>query len=222
MRVVGGKLRGKRLGQFKGTDIRPTTDRVREALFNILGTRVDLLGARVLDLFAGTGAVGIEALSRGAAEAWFVDSDPAAIKVIGKNIKACGLEDSAHILTRDAVLTVKGLSRRPEGFDLIFLDPPYSCALLEEVISEVALSGLLAPGGLLVAETSKRAPLVIGRTEFEGGSSAPLSDEPESVGAEVKPGTVIGSLCADEVRTYGDTLLYLFSTVENVAPDSET
>ncbi|MBE9529322.1 MAG: 16S rRNA (guanine(966)-N(2))-methyltransferase RsmD [Proteobacteria bacterium] len=195
MRVVSGKLRGKKLGHFKGFDIRPTTDRVREALFNILATRVDMRGARVLDLFAGTGAVGIEALSRGAKAVTFVDSDSAAIKIMEKNIRACGFEESVTVLRREAVLTVKGLSHRADRFEFIFLDPPYSSSILGTAVSEIAMSGLLAPEGVVVAESAKRAPLVV-------------------KGEKAHAGTRIGSLSVDEVRTYGDTLLYLMSSTE--------
>lgn len=202
MRVVSGKLRGKKLGHFKGFDIRPTTDRVREALFNILATRVDMRGARVLDLFAGTGAVGIEALSRGAKEVTFVDSDSAAIKIMEKNLKACGFgEDSVTILKRASASAVKGLSLRVNKFEFIFLDPPYSSSILGETVREIARSGLLAPDGVVVAESAKRAPLIV-------------------EGEEAKAGTRIGSLSVDEIRTYGDTLLYLLSAFEDDGTES--
>ncbi len=201
MRVVSGKLRGKRLGSFKGFDIRPTTDRVREALFSILATRIPLSGAGILDLFAGSGAVGIEALSRGAASVCFVDSDSASIKVIEKNLKACGLEGSAKILKRDASLAVQGLARRGDRFELIFLDPPYSSSLLTEVVYKIASNTLLSPEGLLVAETSKRAPLFL------------------ETGVEAEAGAEVGNLRIDEVRSYGDTLLYLFSYAQQCAEE---
>lgn len=197
MRVVSGKLRGKKLGHFKGFDIRPTTDRVREALFNILATRVDIRGARVLDLFAGTGAVGIEALSRGAKEVIFVDSDSAAIKIMEKNLKACGFgEDSVTVLKRVSASAVKALSHRANRFEFIFLDPPYSSPILGETVREIAKGGLLAPDGVVVAESAKRAPLIV-------------------EGEEARAGTRIGGLSVDEVRIYGDTLLYLLSAIED-------
>ncbi len=195
MRVVGGKLRGKRLGHFKGFDIRPTTDRVREALFNLLATRVALSGSRVLDLFAGTGAVGIEALSRGAVFTCFVDSDPKAISIIEKNLSACGLEEPALVLKRDVKLAVRGMARRGESFGLIFLDPPYGSSLLAGVIALIASTALLSAGGVLVAEASGKAPLI-----FDG--------------VEAVTGTETGSLRIDEIRPYGDSALYLFSNIK--------
>ena len=116
MRVITGKARGRRLREPKGMDIRPTTDMVKEAVFNIL--QFELEGARVLDLFAGTGQLGIEALSRGAAEAVFVDGSSAAVKIVRENLKLCGFE--ARVLQGDAIGYLPSLGR----FDVVFLDPP--------------------------------------------------------------------------------------------------
>jgi 16S rRNA (guanine966-N2)-methyltransferase len=152
LRIVAGTLGGRRLKAPAGRATRPTSDRVREALFSILG---DLTGDRVLDLFAGSGALGIEALSRGAAEAVFVDDDPKAIAAIRDNLEALDL--TAKIHKRDALAYLSNASDGP--FDLVFLDPPYSSA------SELAgpLSGSLPPvlteSARIVSESDKRHPL---------------------------------------------------------------
>src|SRR5512139_37752 len=124
MRITGGRLRGRRLASFRGLEIRPTSDRVREAIFDLLGHH--LAGERVLDLFAGTGSLRIEALSRGAAWALFIDRSPKALKLIVKNLKLCGLESQGAVLLKDLL---KGFPRRhrllEEKMDLVFVDPPY-------------------------------------------------------------------------------------------------
>lgn len=155
MRIVAGAFKGRRLSTPKGMDIRPTSDKVREAIFNILPREFPY--KRVLDLFAGTGAMGIEALSRGALEATFVDSGAEAISLIRKNLESCGAE--ARIYRSDALASLKQFSRKGEKFDLIIIDPPYSSTLLKEALEAIDSDGILAPGGVIVAETSKRAAL---------------------------------------------------------------
>lgn len=123
MRVVAGSARGRRLIAPPGTEVRPTTDRVREAVFNALGSRDAVVGATVLDLFAGSGALGIEALSRGAAHATFVDSSPRALEAVRTNLDHCGLADRASVVRADAVEHVR---RGGIDADLVFLDPPYA------------------------------------------------------------------------------------------------
>ena len=152
MRIVAGKFGGRRLSSPAGRATRPTADRVREALFSILGP---LAGVRVLDLFAGSGALGIEALSRGAAGAVFVDSDPAAVAAIRRNLDALGLE--LPVRRRDALAYLR---RAPDGlFDLVFLDPPYSSASeLAGPLSEL-LPAVLSKAPRIVSESDKRAPL---------------------------------------------------------------
>ena len=156
MRVVAGLYRGRRLVAPPGDATRPTSDRVREALFSVLG-QGSIEGARVLDLFAGSGALGIEALSRGAAEAVFVDRAPAAIKAVRANLDALGIE--ADVRRLDALAALRTASARAEAYDLVFLDPPYRrAAELGRALSE-ALPAVLAPGARVVTESDRREPL---------------------------------------------------------------
>ncbi len=153
MRIVAGELGGRRLHAPRGRGTRPTADRVREALFAILG---DVSGARVLDLYAGSGALGIEALSRGAAEAGFVDSGRRAIEAIRRNLTELGLEGEVH--HADALSWLA----RPAGdrtYDLVFCDPPYdSAGRLAGPLSE-RLPALLTRSARIVTESDKRSPL---------------------------------------------------------------
>ncbi len=152
MRVVAGHLRGRRLVAPPGRATRPTSDRVREALFSILGP---LDGARVLDLFAGSGALGIEALSRGASSATFVDRDPRALEVVRTNLEALGLEDAA-VHRRDALAYLRAASAT---HDLVFVDPPYSCAPRLGGPLSAAIPAALSTDALIVTESDKRTPL---------------------------------------------------------------
>lgn len=151
MRVITGKAKGRPLKGLKGTAVRPTTDRVKQALFSMLGSRVQ--GAAFLDLFAGTGQNGIEALSRGAARAVFVDNNPASLKVLAQNLATTGLGAQAQVVRADARVAAERL-RRAAPFDVIFLDPPYEAGFLAQVLP--GLPDLLAPGGLVVAEHDRR------------------------------------------------------------------
>lgn len=158
MRVIAGLARGHRL-VVPGSIARPTTDRVREAVFSSLGDLV--VGAWVLDLFAGSGALGLEALSRGAASVRFVDASPQAIRAIEENLRRTKLA-GGEALRRDALAFLGGVA--PESCDLVFADPPYvrdesGAALLEALLSSEALSAGLDPEGLLVLESSAERPL---------------------------------------------------------------
>jgi 16S rRNA (guanine966-N2)-methyltransferase len=157
MRVVGGRLRGRTLVAPKSQAIRPTADRLREALFNILAHAYGdpVAGARVLDLFAGTGALGIEALSRGAAFALFVDDDADARALIRENVAALGLGGTSRIFRRDA--TKLGLVHPLEPFSLAFLDPPYGRGLAEQALTSAREGGWLTPDALIVVEESTKA-----------------------------------------------------------------
>jgi 16S rRNA (guanine966-N2)-methyltransferase len=155
MRVIAGRWGGRRLQAPPGEATRPTSDRVREALFSVLGDRVD--GARVLDLFAGSGALGIEALSRGAAHATFVDSAPAAIRSLTANLSALGAD--AEVRRADARRFLGAASANGRHYDLVFLDPPYRLAGRLGGELAAALPAVLAPGAVVVTESDRRAPL---------------------------------------------------------------
>ncbi|HWI08132.1 MAG TPA: 16S rRNA (guanine(966)-N(2))-methyltransferase RsmD [Solirubrobacteraceae bacterium] len=155
MRVVAGTHRGRRLVAPPGAATRPTSDRVREALFSILGASVH--GARVLDAFAGSGALGIEALSRGAATAVFVDRSPRAVAAVKENLATLGIE--ADVVHAEARAWLRTASRRADAYDLVFLDPPYRRAgELGRELSE-GLAAVLAPGARVVTESDRRDPL---------------------------------------------------------------
>jgi 16S rRNA (guanine966-N2)-methyltransferase len=166
IRVIAGEYGGRRLTAPPGTSTRPTSDRVREALFSILGGAVQ--DARVLDLFAGSGALGIEALSRGAAAATFVDKLPVAVKAVRANLDKLAIDD-AEVLQADARSHLRTASQAGRQYDLVFLDPPYRDAeALGRVLAE-ALPGVLAPGALVVSESDRRTPLDL--------APLPLTDE---------------------------------------------
>src|SRR5258708_6859915 len=157
MRIVGGRVGGRRLAARKSQSIRPTSDRLRESLFNILAHGFDdaVTGARVLDLFAGTGALGLEALSRGAAFALFVDDGAEARALIRENVATLGLGGVTKIFRRDATRLgpVQGL----EPFSLAFLDPPYGRGLAEASLMSARMGGWLAAGALIVVEEAADA-----------------------------------------------------------------
>ncbi|MBR2582352.1 MAG: 16S rRNA (guanine(966)-N(2))-methyltransferase RsmD [Oscillospiraceae bacterium] len=151
MRVITGSARGRRLKTPENYDIRPTSDNVKEAVFNIL--QFDVEGRRVLDLFAGTGQLGIEALSRGAASAVFIDRDRAAIQIVKDNLKTCGL--SGTVLCCDSLSYLKNCGR----FGLIFVDPPYDSGLYDEVLGMINQIDILSDGGIIIVEARQDTPL---------------------------------------------------------------
>lgn len=151
MRVIAGSARRTPLKTLKGTDIRPTTDKIKETLFNML--QFELAGCFFLDLFAGSGGIGIEALSRGAAEAIFVDKNPKATKLIWENLQAARVGERAVVMNCDAIMAL----RRLEGkhfFDYIFLDPPYGNALEQKVFEELKYSSLIDRQSTIILETA--------------------------------------------------------------------
>lgn len=148
MRVITGSARGKRLKELPGLDTRPTTDRVKEGLFNAI--QFDIEGRRVLDLFAGTGQLGIEALSRGAAFCDFVDSAPAAMKIIRANVDACGLAERAAFHQKDFAAFLAGC---PGKYGLVFLDPPYASGDLERALEQITAIDIVTGNGIIVCET---------------------------------------------------------------------
>jgi len=161
MRIVAGKFRGKTLTSPSDESIRPTADRVRESMFNILSSRIGPVfdGVRVLDLFAGTGALGLEALSRGAAHVTFVDMGAEARGLIRDHIEAFGAGGITKLLRRDA--TDLGTPGSLKPFDLVFLDPPYGQGLGERTLTNLAPKGWLAPGATVVFEESAEATIEI-------------------------------------------------------------
>lgn len=165
LRVTGGVARGRRLKVPRGLALRPTADRVREALFDILGARVK--GARVLDAYAGTGAVGCEALSRGAAGVVFVERDRRALRLIEENLKIGPWFGAGEIIEEEARASLSDLARAGERFDIVFLDPPYDDPALADVM--VLGARLLRPGGALVVEHRSSRTI-----ETPAGCRAPL------------------------------------------------
>ena len=145
MRVITGTARGRKLLTIQGEEVRPTTDRVKEAVFSIIQFQIE--GRRFLDLFAGSGQMGIEALSRSAAQAVFVDARKESIDTIQKNLRSTGLEKGARVHHMDAQVF---LSQKNEPFDLAFLDPPYQTGLLQQVLPQVA--SIMNPGGVILCE----------------------------------------------------------------------
>jgi len=152
LRVISGTLKGKKLFSVKGLSLRPTSDRVRESVFDIL--QGIIAGRRVLDLFAGTGAMGIEALSRGALAAVFIENHPSSLGALRRNLAACRLEGVSEILAKEAEEALRLLVARGEIFDFIFLDPPYGKGLARRAVGRLAASALLNPETLIVAEHS--------------------------------------------------------------------
>jgi 16S rRNA (guanine966-N2)-methyltransferase len=183
MRIIAGELKGRRLAPVKGR-IRPTAAKGREAVFSILGTAV--FGARVLDLFAGTGALGIEALSRGAAAAVFVEDHPESLKVLCRNLADLGLADRTTVWPLPVTTALKQLAGRGEPFGLAFLDPPYGGGDMVAALSTLASLHLLRPGARVVVEHSRRESL------------------PEACGA----------LTRLTVRRYGDTQVAFYLMAE--------
>lgn len=154
MRIVGGEARGRPLRSVPGNSTRPTADRVRQSLFDVLGQRMD--GFAVLDLYAGTGALGLEALSRGAAKAVFVESDARACGVIYGNIADLKYESRTRVVREELPRALEKL--RGEKFDLVFSDPPYALHVSQAVLDGVTSNDLLAPGARVVLEMDRRDP----------------------------------------------------------------
>jgi 16S rRNA (guanine966-N2)-methyltransferase len=157
LRVISGSQRGRKLLTVKGMGTRPTADRMREALFNILSNRV--IGAHILDLFAGTGAFGIEALSRGATSAVFIDKEKAALSVIIRNIELCGLEERSRVMKWNIALNLKCLEGRMPKFDMVFMDPPYDHGFVQKALTNLYHSNSLTSGAVVVVEHSPAEPV---------------------------------------------------------------
>lgn len=186
MRIISGTARGRQLAAFSGTGIRPTPDRVREALFSILNSRLGSFhGIKVLELFAGSGAQSLEAVSRGAESAIVVDSCPQSIKLIEENTKRCKFETKVRILKQDAASALPRLIIEAP-FDLILLDPPYNRELIPHVLGVIESLQLLSEDGIICAES---------------GSNESVTD--------------CGILQLNESRKYGSSTIHLFSWNED-------
>jgi 16S rRNA (guanine(966)-N(2))-methyltransferase RsmD len=184
MRVTAGALKGRRLARPKGPDTRPTADVVRIACLDALAPWLE--GARVLDLFAGSGAVGIEALSRGSAECVFVERGRAAVAALRLNLERLDLRDRARVVPLDVFAALEALRREGARFQVVFLDPPYARSLAVETVARLADGAVLAPGAIVVVQHFTKAPL------------------PERVGA----------LAAFRQRRFGETTLTFFRAGE--------
>ena len=154
MRVITGTARGRKLKELQGMETRPTTDKVKESLFNII--QFDIEGRRVLDLFGGTGQLGIECLSRGAAGCTFVDVRKEAAALIRDNLALCGFTDRARVVQGDYLAFLTGCR---EKFDLIFLDPPYGTGMLEKALAAIAKIDIATEHGIIVCESAAEAAL---------------------------------------------------------------
>lgn len=163
MRVVAGELRSRRLHTVAGRETRPTSDRARAGLFDWLGPS-HVAGARVLDLYAGTGALGIEALSRGAREAVFVERARGALEVLRRNLDELGLDERARVVEADLQRGLRALAAKLGSFDLVLADPPYDSGARAKLLGDETLASVLEPDGIVVVERSVRD---------EAGTNAP-------------------------------------------------
>ncbi|MCZ8520106.1 MULTISPECIES: 16S rRNA (guanine(966)-N(2))-methyltransferase RsmD [Paenibacillus] len=191
MRVISGSAKGRPLKAVPGMGTRPTTDKVKEAVFSMIGPYFD--GGRVLDLFAGTGGLSIEALSRGMEAAVLTDTDKKAVETIHQNLKAAGFTDRAEVYRNDALRALRALSKREAQFDLVFLDPPYRLKLIPDLLQELQEGGLLAEGARVVIEHDAE-------DAFEGDT---------------------GTLEWMRRAEYGDTAITIFRHHSGPAPEEE-
>ena len=150
MRIIGGEFRGRRIKQPDRATVRPTKDRIREAVFNVIAEKVP--GADILDVFAGSGAYGLEALSRGAKRATFIDRDELCASVISENIQALSVQERAKVIAADTAETLKFLGKNKERFDLVFADPPYNMNMARKALIMINQYDILNPSGFLILE----------------------------------------------------------------------
>lgn len=154
MRIISGKARGKKLKAPKNNDIRPTLDRVKESLFNIISPVIR--DSVFLDLFCGSGAIGLEALSRGANMVYFIDNNDESLKLAKENIKSCSFDEDNYTINKtDALSFISKSSSDNIKFDVIYMDPPYGFKKLDILLQEISRSDIMNPGSLLIAETDK-------------------------------------------------------------------
>ena len=157
MRVIAGIYKGRRLKTLEGMNVRPTSDRLRETLFNVLALQIE--GARFIDICAGTGAVGIEAKSRGAASVTFIEASRKAAAIIEENLRYLGITDGVRVINRDALAALKKLAQGEMQFDLCYFDPPYESEIHSPVLWQIVKHNLLAEGGIVIVEHRRRLPL---------------------------------------------------------------
>ena len=150
MRILGGKVKGRKLMAVKTGGIRPTRDNVKESIFSMIRGSVE--GGVVLDLFAGTGNLGLEALSQGAKKAVFVEKGKAPLKALARNIGLCGFQDRAEVISMDAEGALKVLMRRAEKVDLVFIDPPYGSGYVDKTLRFISAHDMVSDGGMVVVE----------------------------------------------------------------------
>jgi 16S rRNA (guanine966-N2)-methyltransferase len=186
MRIISGASRGRRLLAPRGDATRPTADRVRQALFDVLGA---IAGGHVLDLFAGTGALGLEALSRGAEAATFVEQAEPAVRALKRNVAALGVDERVRILRLDVRRALRILAREPARFSLVFLDPPYATDDGAAALTALGEGAIVAPGALVILEHDRRRP----------------------------PADRYGVLELDDRRRWGQTEVSLYSAVGGAA-----
>jgi 16S rRNA (guanine966-N2)-methyltransferase len=157
MRVIAGIYKGRRLKTLDGLRVRPTSDRMRETLFNVLAPRIE--GTNFADICAGSGAVGIEALSRGAEYVAFIESSRKAITIIGENLRHCEIKEGVRVINRDAITAIKYLASREVKFDIIYFDPPYDSDIHSPVLWQIAKHSLLAENGIAIVEHRRQTLL---------------------------------------------------------------
>lgn len=179
MRIIAGTAKGRALAAPKGSKIRPTSDRVRESIFNVLGQWCE--GEVVLDLFSGTGALALEALSRGAERAVLVDASREGFELSKKNAAALGFEDKVTVLPQPADRAIAALGARGEKFTLVFMDPPYAQRAIEALLEALAAAGVLAPGARVVAEHGKKEPVAETVAGLSRGFSRTFGDTQVSI-----------------------------------------
>lgn len=158
MRIISGHYRGRRLKQIEGSSIRPTSDRLRETVFNILAPQI--AGSNFADLCAGSGAIGIEALSRDAATVTFVEQSPRAAAIIRSNLAHCGIRDGYQLIQRPVLAALRQIAARERQFDIIYFDPPYDSAIYDQVLEAIAASNLLTAEGIILVEHRRSVALL--------------------------------------------------------------
>ncbi|MBF0523833.1 MAG: RsmD family RNA methyltransferase [Deltaproteobacteria bacterium] len=203
MRIISGSRRGAKLAQVEGTDIRPTSDRIREAVFDVLAAhQAPIGGGNVADLFAGTGAMGLEAISRGAAGAWFLDSSPVSLKIIQKNTEICRFADRSVLIRWDLSRGIATPHLLAQPFDLVFLDPPYGLGWVRRILDDIAFRLPLRPGAVIVAEHEDK----LSREIMAAYDDSQSCDRP----GEENPRAVLW-----QQKKYGRTAVSYFSLVSS-------